>query len=70
LVVNKPSGPRIAQHGGSWQGFKAYIIRYIDEEVTVAVLANMSRSNPKEIAYGIAGLVDENLKPKEEKNSN
>jgi hypothetical protein len=35
-------GHRIVEHGGSWQGFGAHLVRYIDDGVSVAVLTNLT----------------------------
>jgi CubicO group peptidase (beta-lactamase class C family) len=42
--LNEFHGHRLVQHGGAWQGFTSYITRFIDDKVTVAVLANRSRA--------------------------
>lgn len=48
---------------GSWQGFKAYIVRYPDDRLTVVVLANLAQAEPWTIAQGIAALWDPALHP-------
>ncbi len=55
-------GRRVIHHGGSFQGFTAFIARYIDDDLTVAVLLNVRGSNPRIIAEEIAGLVEERLR--------
>jgi len=55
-------GRRVIHHGGSFQGFTAFIARYIDDDLTVAVLLNVSNSNPRVITEEIAGLVQEKLR--------
>ncbi len=57
------NGNRIIEHGGSWQGFKAHIVRYPDNKLAVIVFANLAQANPTVIAHGIAGIVDPTLKP-------
>ncbi|MGH7621157.1 MAG: serine hydrolase domain-containing protein, partial [Gemmatimonadaceae bacterium] len=47
---------RVIEHSGSWQGFEAYIARYVDDHVTVVTLMNLGGVNPKPIAHAIAGL--------------
>lgn len=56
-------GHKLIEHGGSWQGFRSHIARYVDDGVTVVVLSNVGPSNPTLIAHGIAGLLDPALKP-------
>jgi CubicO group peptidase (beta-lactamase class C family) len=54
-------GQRLIEHGGSWQGFRAAIARYVDQDLTVVVLANLSAAEPETMAHAIAGLVEAKL---------
>lgn len=54
-------GHRIIQHGGSWQGFRAYIARYVDQRLTVIVFANVDEADTGKLAHGVAGLYDAEL---------
>jgi CubicO group peptidase (beta-lactamase class C family) len=54
--LERVNGHRSMRHGGSWQGFNAFIGRYPDDRLTVVVLANLSPSNPEAIARAVAGL--------------
>jgi CubicO group peptidase (beta-lactamase class C family) len=56
-------GHRLIEHGGSWQGFKSQISRYVDEKLTVVVFANLSRANPAVIAHGVAAIYNPELAP-------
>jgi len=47
---------RAIEHSGSWQGFEAYIARYVDDHITVVTLMNLGGVDPKPIAHAIAGL--------------
>ena len=58
---------KIIEHGGAWQGFNTHIVRYVDDKLTVVVLANLAGSNPGSIAHGIAGLYNSELAPIEHK---
>jgi hypothetical protein len=51
------------EHGGSWQGFKAYIARYPDDQLTVIVFANLAQANVAKIAHGVAGIYNPALAP-------
>ena len=42
------------RHGGSWQGFQTYIVRYLGDDLTVVVLANLAQARPGRIAEEIA----------------
>jgi D-alanyl-D-alanine carboxypeptidase len=42
-------------HGGSWQGYNAFIGRFPADRLSVIVLANLSPCNPRAIAHAVAG---------------
>jgi CubicO group peptidase (beta-lactamase class C family) len=54
-------GHRIIEHGGSWQGFKSQISRYVDDKLTVVVFANQARANPAKLAHGVAAIYNPEL---------
>ena len=64
--IDSVNGHRVVQHSGTWQGFRTYIARYVDDRVTVVVLTNLGDSNPAKIAHGIAGLYRHELMPPKE----
>jgi hypothetical protein len=47
---------RVVFHGGAWQGFKTCIIRFLDERLTIIVLANSWNTREFKLARGLAGL--------------
>lgn len=49
------------QHGGSWQGFRTFFIRYLDDEISIVVLANGSSADPETIARGVAARYEPKL---------
>jgi hypothetical protein len=51
------------QHGGAWQGFTSHISRFMDNGLTVIVLANRSRARPQLIAAKIASHYIPGLMP-------
>lgn len=55
-------GQRVIGHGGSWQGFRAAIVRYVDQGLAIAVLANLAQAEPETMALEIAGLLEPTLK--------
>ncbi len=59
--VTEQRGERVIEHGGSWQGFRAAIARYLDQSLTVIVLANLSTARPETMAHAIAGMVQPKL---------
>jgi CubicO group peptidase (beta-lactamase class C family) len=60
--IGQQRGERLIEHGGSWQGFRAAIARYVDLGLTVAVLANLDQAEPETMAHEIAGIVEPRLR--------
>jgi len=56
-------GHRIIEHGGSWQGFKAQISRYVDDKLTIILFANQIRANQAKLAHDIAAIINPDLAP-------
>ncbi|MBK8315541.1 MAG: hypothetical protein IPL01_16595 [Acidobacteria bacterium] len=46
-MFRKAGGRRLIEHGGSWQGFKSFIARYVDDKMTVIVFANLAQDKPR-----------------------
>lgn len=40
--LNSSNGHRTIEHAGGWQGFSAFVSRFVDDKLTVIVLANRS----------------------------
>ena len=49
-------GHRVLDHGGAWQGFKSHISRYVDDKLTVVVLANLEQADPAVVAHQVAKI--------------
>lgn len=47
-------GRRVVFHGGAWQGFKTYIMRFLDTELTIIFLANSWETRDFKLARGLA----------------
>ena len=60
--LTEQRGRRLIEHGGSWQGFRAAIARYVEDKPTVVVLANAAGTPTDTIAHEIAGIVDDDLR--------
>ena len=56
LNIGEHKGLRIVQHGGALGGYRAVMIRFPDERLSVIVLANVSSAQPRELAMQIADL--------------
>jgi CubicO group peptidase (beta-lactamase class C family) len=68
--MTKPyRGHRVVEHGGAWQGFTTHIARFLDDDLSIVVLTNLSADSgvkPVTIVRGIAGLYVPELAPKVE----
>ena len=63
-VAKTDSGHRMLEHGGAWQGFASYIVRYPDDRLTVVALCNRSGASAGYIAKRIAGFYIPALAPR------
>jgi CubicO group peptidase (beta-lactamase class C family) len=63
-IAKADSGHRMIEHGGNWQGFASYIVRYPDDRLTVAALCNRSGATAGYIAKRIAGFYVPALAPR------
>ena len=54
--VGAKKGHKCIEHGGSWQGFKTQISRYVDDKLTVVVLINQADAEPGPIADRVAEI--------------
>jgi CubicO group peptidase (beta-lactamase class C family) len=52
--ITSKGGHKVIEHGGSWQGFKTHISRYVDDKLTVVVLINQGNADPEPITDRIA----------------
>jgi CubicO group peptidase (beta-lactamase class C family) len=59
--VQTRAGHRVVEHGGSWQGFRSFITRYIDDGLTVIVLMNGAGGQPAALAKGVVGLLQQEV---------
>jgi CubicO group peptidase (beta-lactamase class C family) len=49
-------GHHVVGHDGAWQGFKTAVARYVDDRLTVVVLANLAEAKPEAIAQHVADM--------------
>lgn len=56
--IDTVAGQTRVHHGGSWQGFQAYIARYLGDDLTIVVLANLAQADTARFVDGIAGLLN------------
>jgi CubicO group peptidase (beta-lactamase class C family) len=50
------NGHRVVEHDGRWQGFSTQISRYLDDGITVVILANQGMCDPHLIADEVAAI--------------
>ncbi len=62
-IHKTPTGHRVLEHGGVWQGFAACIARYPDDRLTVAVFCNRVGASARYIAQRFAGAYVPALAP-------
>jgi CubicO group peptidase (beta-lactamase class C family) len=54
--IEEKKGHKVIGHGGSWQGFKTHISRYVDDKLTVVVLINQADAEPGPITDRVAEM--------------
>jgi CubicO group peptidase (beta-lactamase class C family) len=55
-MVTEVAGHRLFAHGGSRPGYTAFLARYPDDRLTVALLINLSGAEPASLAAGVAAV--------------
>src|SRR5438876_759034 len=56
LFVHDYRGLRTVEHGGSWGGYRAQLLRFPDQHFSVACLCNVARANPERRALRVADV--------------
>lgn len=56
--VDNRDGAPFYSHGGSWQGFRSYIARYLGADVTIILFANLADTDTWKMVDGIATIID------------
>jgi len=54
--AGKFHGHRIVYHGGTWQGFKSFIVRFLDDKLTIVFFANLLQTNESKLMRGLASV--------------
>jgi hypothetical protein len=54
--TGKIGNRRVVHHGGAWQGFKSYIVRFPDDKLTIIFLANLWDTKDTKFARGLAAF--------------
>ncbi len=61
--IDDVAGQVRQSHDGTWQGFAAYIARYLSDDLTIAVMCNLAECNADRFVDGIADIYNPNLSP-------
>jgi CubicO group peptidase (beta-lactamase class C family) len=56
LVVTEYKGLKVVEHGGSWAGFRAGIVRFPEERFSVICLANLGTIDPSGLCFKVADI--------------
>jgi len=71
LVVFEYRGLRAVEHGGSWGGYRAQLLRFPDQHFSVACLCNLGNADPETRAAKVADIfLASQMKPKEPASEN
>jgi CubicO group peptidase (beta-lactamase class C family) len=57
LILREHRGRRVVEHSGGDAGFRAHVVRFPDEHLTIIVLGNAGNINPHDRAYAVANLM-------------
>ena len=55
------SGHSYTSHGGYWEGYRSYILRFIGDEFSVFVMANRTDISPENLAFKIFDVFEPSL---------
>ena len=68
LSVTEYRGLEVVQHGGAFVGFRAQLMRFPTEQLSVICLCNLSATSPTRLSYGVVDIVlGDRLAPREER---
>ena len=56
LFVHDYRGLHTVEHGGSWGGYRAQLLRFPEQHFSVACLCNLARANPERRALRVADI--------------
>jgi CubicO group peptidase (beta-lactamase class C family) len=62
--LGEVNGHRVVWHGGNWTGYSAQIDRFVNDRLTVIVLANLAGTPTMKISRRVAGEYIPELKPR------
>jgi CubicO group peptidase (beta-lactamase class C family) len=56
LMVNEYKGLRRVSHSGAWAGYRAELMRFPEQKVSIACLCNLATTNPSGLAQQVADI--------------
>ena len=56
--IEERGGRPLHQHGGAWQGFKTHYARFLGDDLSIIVLANLQEAAPSRFVDGIAAILN------------
>jgi CubicO group peptidase (beta-lactamase class C family) len=56
LMIGRYRGARIVEHGGSWGGYRAQLLRFPEQHFSVACLCNAANAEPEKRALRVADI--------------
>ena len=57
LMISKHKGLRTVRHGGAFVGFRADLLRFPKQKLSIAIFANRSDANPSRMANQVADIL-------------
>jgi N-acyl-D-amino-acid deacylase len=51
----------LQEHGGAWQGFRTQLSRFVGDDLSIVVLANLAEADPSRFVDGIAAIINPRL---------
>ncbi|MEW6364358.1 MAG: serine hydrolase domain-containing protein [Acidobacteriota bacterium] len=67
LAVDEYRGLKTVSHGGAWAGYRAELLRFPEQKLSVACLCNFGSTDPEAMAQKVAEVyLGEQMKPMEE----
>lgn len=60
-AIDERGGQPLHQHGGAWQGFKTQYARFLGDDLSIIVLANLQHADPARFVDGIAAILNPTL---------
>jgi CubicO group peptidase (beta-lactamase class C family) len=54
--TSRARGHRVVYHGGAWQGFECFIVRFVDDRLTIVFFTNLKQADTWKLARGLAAV--------------